>query len=116
VSRALCEVDRSGRLTGIEEGRVSDGVWSSTSTDRRVVLAGGEPVSMNCWALPAAFAGVLEAAVATFDGGPEAELLLPDLVRADLAAGHRIAALACPGRSFGLTHPEDLDVVRRALR
>lgn len=111
VTRALCTVE-DGALRDIEEGTVAEGEWVGAS-GRRLVLAGDEPVSMNCWALGASVADRLDAACRGFAG--DGEVLLPDVVRAMVRAGARFAALPSAGRVIGLTHRGDLEVVRRLL-
>jgi CTP:molybdopterin cytidylyltransferase MocA len=114
VTRALCDVAPSGVLRGIEEGTVAGGAWTGRS-GRRLALSGDEPVSMNCWGLPAEFGDVLDRACQRFDGGSDAEILLPDVAAAELGAGRVFVALRSAGRCIGLTHPGDLAVVRRLL-
>ena len=115
VTRALCDVDPSGALRSIEEGTVSDGSWVGRS-GRRVELEGHEPVSMNCWGFPGGLAHamreVTERFVTSNRVATEDEVLLPDLVRAQLTEGVRVAALPGRGRCVGLTHPGDVDLVR----
>jgi hypothetical protein len=114
VTRALCDVSPGGELRGIEEGVVSGGRWVG-GTGRVLAVGGDEPVSMNCWGFPAAFVDTLDAACRRFAGGPDDELLLPDVVSAEVAAGRPFAALSCTGRCVGLTHPGDVEIVRHVL-
>lgn len=111
VTRALCTV-AGGDLVDVEEGTVGDGMWVGVS-GRRLELSGDEPVSMNCWAFAADVADRLDSACRAFTG--TGEVLLPDVVRSMLTAGAGVAALESHGRCIGLTHPGDLEVVRRLL-
>lgn len=114
VSRALCDVAPSGVLRGLEEGTVVGNRWVGRS-GRRVRVRGDEPVSMNCWGFPAGVVDILAAACNGFDAGSEGEILLPDVVASELAAGRDVVALASSGRCIGLTHPDDLAVVRQLV-
>jgi molybdopterin-guanine dinucleotide biosynthesis protein A len=111
VTRALCTT-AAGVLVDVEEGTVGAGTWVGVS-GRRVELHGDEPVSMNCWAFAGDVADRLEAACRSFTG--TGEVLLPDVVRSMLADGVRVSALRSGGRCIGLTHPGDLEAVRRLL-
>lgn len=116
VTRALCTVDGSAALVGIEEGAVEGAMWTGES-GRRVTLAGTEPVSMNFWGFGEGvlerLEGASEALVAS--GHPTAEALLPDVVRAALAEGERVSALHHDGDCIGLTHPDDAARVRALI-
>jgi dTDP-glucose pyrophosphorylase len=119
VNRALCEV-RAGRLAAVHEGVVGPGLrWTARSTGQARTLTGHEPVSMNCWGLAAAAVPVLADAVARFaasDGVAAGdEVLLPDVIAELIGAGHPVAALASSGPCIGVTHPGDLDAVRRLV-
>lgn len=79
------------------------------------------PVSMNLWALPDGLAGPLAEVVAAFRAGhagdPGAELPLPTALD-ELVRGGRLAVSALPvgTRWVGVTHPDDLEPARDALR
>jgi hypothetical protein len=83
-------------------------------------LSGDVVVSMNLWGFaPGAIAG-LEAALARFDpatasraDGKPPELLLPDVVGALVSSGEaRVRVVQAGGRCIGITHPDDLPLVR----
>ncbi|HWW52984.1 MAG TPA: hypothetical protein VNY84_04415, partial [Acidimicrobiales bacterium] len=122
VSRALCDVDRDGRLRAVREGTIEterEGLtWTSGAGEDRRRLRGSELVSMNCWGFGVQAVERLRAAVDRFAGDPAnlagpAEILLPEVV-GDLitAEGLVFDVAASSGRCFGLTHAGDLEIVR----
>ena len=125
VTRALCEVDGDGRLVAIREGTVDpapEGLnWTPRSGGERRPLHGHELVSMNCWGFGTGVVDRLRRAVDRFVNEPAnlagpAEILLPEVAGCLLAAGDlAIDVRPAPGRCLGLTHPEDLALVRAAL-
>jgi hypothetical protein len=131
VTRGLCEVDGGGLLVRIVEQSVRrapgggyeaaplgpnrksdpDATWSWRRT-------GEELVSMNLWGFQPSMLDELASAV---EAGREqaaagAEILLPDTV-GDLVAGGRgrVRVVATEARCIGITHPDDLDLVRREV-
>ncbi|MHB8463381.1 MAG: NTP transferase domain-containing protein [Acidimicrobiales bacterium] len=117
VTRALCNVNGAGSLVSIEEGTVRGGTWTGMS-GRVVRLGGTEPVSMNFWGFAASAAGAFEEATRELldtDPAGDAEVLLPDMVRSWLTAGEAVPAIAHDGPCIGLTHPNDVAAVRRAV-
>lgn len=107
VNRAVCRVDDQGWLQGLEE--------RSVSADD----PGSGLVSMNFWCFTQELFGRLQSGFEAFAfaAGPEAEYLLPNVVRDALAeGGARIKVLDPRSRWFGLTHPGDLVRVRAAVR
>jgi CTP:molybdopterin cytidylyltransferase MocA len=108
VSRALLEVDVAGWLTEITEGRdlTAAGPWPP-----------GQPVSMNCWVFTAEALPLLGEDLAAFRARtPEAECPLPESVGRLVAAGRlRIRVLPAGRLWLGVTHPEDVPGVQRAI-
>jgi UTP-glucose-1-phosphate uridylyltransferase len=139
VTRGTCEVGRDGNLVRMVERRAvarrPDGSFDIGDGLDPSKLSGDTPVSMNLWGFQPSIWPVLEAAVlATHpsvspDGGvpdPEhltnhAEVLLPEVV-GDMIAGQTaggdkgtVRVIAGEGRCLGVTHAEDLPVVRNEL-
>ena len=140
VTRGACEVDADGRLTRLVERRSvthhPDGrITADDGLDPRD-LAPDTPTSMNLWGFRPSIWSVLESAVLTThpavapDGSvrdpseltSDAEVLLPEVVGAAVA-GHpagggppqTVRVVLTPGRCIGVTHADDLPVVRVEL-
>ena len=139
VTRGTCEIAPDGHLARIVERklvtRYDDGRFTSDDGRTPVDLEPDTPVSVNLWGFQSAVWGVLEAAVRAVhpsvagDGTvaegeltSEAEVLLPEVI-GDMVAGHTpgggpaqpVRMLAGPGRCIGVTHADDLPVVRAEL-
>lgn len=138
VTRGTVEVDASGHLARLVERRKvvrqPDGsVVSDDGRDPRTIPP-GTPVSMNLWGFQPSIWPVLETAVLEAHPGvapdgtvrdpgeltSDAEVLLPEVVGAMIAgraAGPAQAVLVLdgPGRCIGVTHGDDLPVVRMEL-
>jgi len=125
VTRGVCQVDGDGRLTSIDERRqvfaVGDGRFVAKDGLEPSELDGDALVSMNLWGFEPTMWAVLRAAMDEAEHASEdAEVLLPEVVgrvlRGDrpggLPAPPPFTALAAPGRCIGVTHPEDLALVR----
>jgi choline kinase len=131
VTRGLCEIDERGFLVRIVEQSVRrrpDGGYEAaplgpnrkSDPDARWEWrrSGEELVSMNLWGFQPSILDELAAAV---ESGREqtaggAELLLPDLIGDLVASGRaRVRAVATQARCIGITHPDDLDLVRREV-
>ncbi len=132
VTRGICLTRPDGYLEAVVEQtvqrNVADGGFTgrpllSDPSDPPTVLTGGEVVSMNLWGFSEGIFDDLERALDRFD--PEAaphdaskppELLLPDvvahLVGKDLA---RVRVVPTGGRCIGLTHPDDVPLVREIV-
>ncbi len=116
VTRGLCRSSREGRLLQIDERR---GV--TRRPDRRFDTGDGQApavldpsalVSMNLWGFASALRDDFEAAMT---GADEREVLLPELVGELIARGEgspRFAVLPTESRCVGVTHPDDLALVR----
>lgn len=140
VTRGTCDVGPDGHLRRLVErrgvARRPDDAFDVGDGLEPGVLAGDTPVSMNLWGFQPSIWPVLEAAVlgahpsVAPDGAvpdPEAlanhdEVLLPEVV-GDMIAGRSpdngegaaVRALVGPGRCIGVTHADDLPVVRNEL-
>jgi hypothetical protein len=136
VTRGLCEADDDGWLRRLVERRHvtrhEDGTFTSDDGLEPHVLPPTTRVSMNLWGFTSAIWPFLEAAVheahpslaadGTVVGAPpqsDAEVLLPEVVGAMAAGadtpGRRVKVLRGRGRCVGVTHADDLPVVRTEL-
>jgi hypothetical protein len=125
VTRGVCRVDEGGRLTSIDERRkvvaVGGGRFRSEDGLEPSELDGDALVSMNLWGFGPAIRVAFRAAMDEAEhASADAEVLLPDVVGRVLR-GERpggvpepppFRVLAAPGRCIGVTHPEDLALVR----
>lgn len=121
VTRGVIEVV-DGALTKITERRgVSrrDGVFRVDDGRQPDVLDDATLVSMNLWGFDPLMWDVLADAMAAATGASEDdEVLLPELVGRVVAAGgerSRFEVLATTSRCLGVTHPDDLALVRHEL-
>jgi NDP-sugar pyrophosphorylase family protein len=121
VSRALCLVDDDGHLVQVVEGKVVAAgdhlTWLHADQPKK--LGGDELVSVNLFAFRHSIFGVLEPAVTAFVSSPRArgpdEILLPDVIN-DMVRSRRgvVGVLVNEDRVLGITHPDDVPVVRAA--
>jgi hypothetical protein len=121
VTRGVCEV-ADGALTRITERRqVSrrDGAFHVDDGQQPAVLDETTLVSMNLWGFhPKMWDVASEAMAAATDASEDAEVLLPELVGQVVARGgplSRVEVLATTSRCLGVTHPDDLALVRDEL-
>lgn len=133
VTRGVCRVDPDNLLVDVVEQKVTPlegdetafvgvGIAADAGTAGQP-LSGEEVVSMNLWAFRPRIFEHLQAAVEAFDPPPPPpdaekppELLLPDVVQQLVRAGaDRVAVDQARGSCFGITHPQDLDYVRKRL-
>ncbi len=128
VTRGLCETGKDDFLTRIVEQRMRrlpDGAFEGSpiagpDTGRVQRLSGEEQVSMNLWGFAEAILDELDSALDAFDPetaphdeGKPPELLLPDVVGQVVAEERaRIRVVPSNSRCIGLTHPDDLPLVR----
>jgi molybdopterin-guanine dinucleotide biosynthesis protein A len=132
VTRGLLEVDNHDRLAMIVEHKVAvrndepkfevrplpSNEPAEISERGQMVprlLGGEELVSMNLWGFHQRLFDHLEALLATFDPAtaPRPELLLPDVVGHLIATrSDRVDVLRSSSRCVGITHPDDLDILR----
>ncbi len=130
VTRGICATNAAGDLERVVEMTVTRrpggfearpvGTDGAVSSSR---LEGREAVSMNLWGFSEGIFAELEASLAAFDppapsspGAKPPELLLPSVV-ADLVARGRCRVRTVPTKSrcIGITHPDDLPLVRRIV-
>jgi hypothetical protein len=136
VTRGVCRVDDAGRLTAIDErrqvSRLPDGATflaqDGVNPDK---LSGDELVSVNLWGFRDSIWGTFDAAmeasgldeealIAAVESGaeiPKAEVLLPEVIGSMIAAGQGwpVRVLETDASCIGVTHAEDLPVVRAEL-
>jgi len=130
VKRGICNVDDDGKLVSVAEHRVvrvdentfeavplgRAGLASFSAGDRHASeIAGSTPVSMNLWGFHPRIFDELADAVAAIDSScsTRPELLLPDVVGALVARGDdEVHVVETSNRCIGVTHREDLDIVR----
>jgi hypothetical protein len=139
VTRGTCEVGPDGHLLRLVErrnvARRADGAFDAGDGLEPSRLDGDTPVSMNLWGFQPSIWPVLETAVlgahpsVSPDGTvpdpseltSEGEVLLPevvgDMITSQRAQGHppAVRVLDGPGRCIGVTHADDLPVVRNEL-
>lgn len=139
VTRGTCEISADGHLARIAERKLvtrhDDGHFTAGDGRTPVELDPDTPVSVNLWGFQPSVWPVLEAAVravhpAVADDGSvaegaltsEAEVLLPEVI-GDMVAGRApggvpaqaVRVLTGRGRCIGVTHADDLPVVRSEL-
>lgn len=124
VSRAVCEVDRSGyleRVTEVKKIEDVDGTLVGVTVEGdSYVLRGDETISMNIWAAtPRAFPILHDQFaifLATHGQDIDSEFLLSTAVNDQIAAGRtRVKVIPTPGPWLGVTYPEDRPFVEERL-
>ncbi|HUY05993.1 MAG TPA: NTP transferase domain-containing protein [Acidimicrobiales bacterium] len=126
VTRGLCEVDADDKLLSIEENLVSlreDGRFNaepliSSAGKTPSILEGNEWVSMNLWGFYPSMLTILANAVENFDAAQAGrrELLLPEVVGRAVHSGDiNVHVLETDERCIGVTHAEDVTIVREEL-
>lgn len=125
VSRGICEVDATGRLTGLTERtkiELRDGVPCYTEDDGAswTALSPDDVVSMNCWAFPAgtldSFEELFRAFLDERGGELKSEFYLPSAVNFLLEAGTAdVQVLRTRDKWYGMTYAADHEMVRAAL-
>lgn len=131
VKRGLCVLDEAGELRDLVEHHVRrrpDGAFDASplfgqDNGAARVLLGDEPVSMNLWGFHHEILALLEEAAAEHRLGvtrnpsqTAAELLLPEVLGQQVRHQRaRVRVVETSGRCIGLTHREDLPLVRAAL-
>jgi hypothetical protein len=123
VSRAVCAIGDDHLLIGLGEHvqvlRHGSGAAILSASGERTPIVPESLSSMNAWAFTPAVFGVLREGFAAFrrqDGHAQDEFRLPTAIAEAIAAG-RATVRVLPGADewFGLTHPDDVRVVRRRL-
>ncbi|HKH87601.1 MAG TPA: NTP transferase domain-containing protein [Acidimicrobiales bacterium] len=128
VTRGICLTTEDGFLDVVQEMSVQRQPGGgflgrpirATDTDPESELSGEEVVSMNLWGFSMGIFDDLDRALARFDPataphapGKPPEVLLPDVV-AHLVSRQlaRVRVVETSGRCIGITHPDDLPLVR----
>ncbi|HXQ43130.1 MAG TPA: sugar phosphate nucleotidyltransferase [Acidimicrobiales bacterium] len=139
VTRGMCVTDEGGWLRALVERRMvtrrDDGTFTADDGREPKDPSSDTPVSMNLWGFTPAIWPFLEEALHRVhpELGPDGprpgaepasdtEVLLPEVV-GDMAGagsaadgpGRRVRVIAGTGRCIGVTHADDLPVVRMAL-
>jgi MobA-like NTP transferase domain len=124
VVRAICQVDREGWITKIDEVdgiRRAGGSLVGHTDCGALHLTGRELASMNQWVFPPeVFRGLqncFDRFLHSHGAHPTAESLLPQAIDELIQCGAaRVRAIESPGPWFGLTHPADRAHVVSGLR
>ncbi len=124
VSRAICEIDDDSYLLNLTEfqkiGR-EDGKIIAIRDSEIIELNGNEQVSMNLFGFSPSIFDFLESGFKDFlmkkGNDSEAEFLLPEMI-GNLVRNNKVKVKVIPTSSmwFGVTHPEDLEIVRIKIR
>jgi hypothetical protein len=118
VTRAVCHVGPNGHLVALDERRGvrrrPDGWFETADGHSPHLLEPTTLVSMNLWGLQASLRNELQAAM---DSAIEGEVLLPELVGklVQRTEGPSFLVLPTDGHCIGVTHPDDLGLVRAAV-
>jgi|SRR5271165_1567233 len=131
ITRGLCETDADDLLTRVVEHsvrRLPDGTFEGSplagpGAGETRHLTGEEAVSMNLWGFAESMLDELALALDGFDPttapsieGKPPELLLPDVVGRAVRQGRaRTRVVASHSRCVGLTHPDDVPLVRSLI-
>lgn len=126
VTRGICAVDANDYLTdvietkGIEKTKDGAVVREEGCADRKVDVA--SHVSMNMWALPPEFMGVLESGFEEFLGSlskddVKSEYLLPIIIDGLIKSGKAQVKLnETNDKWYGITYKEDIAYVKEAFK
>jgi MobA-like NTP transferase domain len=121
VTRGVCEVE-DGTLRGITERRTvarRDGAFHVDDRLEPAVLDDATLVSMNLWGFDSGVWAELQGAMdEAHRASEDDEVLLPELVDRLVASGgplSRFEVLSTTSRCLGVTHPDDLALVRDEL-
>ncbi|UCD25420.1 MAG: hypothetical protein JSW51_05760, partial [Gemmatimonadota bacterium] len=116
VSRAVCRCDPTGYLERLEEvtqiEKVDGQLTGIDSRGERVVLQGGETVSMNLWGFAPDLFDRLRRQflefLSSYGSSPAEEFLIPTAIGRQLAKGWaRLRVLQSSDRWMGMTYSED---------
>lgn len=125
VSRAVCDVDGEGYLTGIREvleiRATEDAIVGNAAGGEALRLTGEERISANFWGFTGTVLGVLRSGFAAFLDGhaaePSSEYRIPDALAPALAEGRiRVRVLDAPDPWAGVTFKEDVPAVGAVIR
>ena len=121
VTRGICAVSDDGNLIGLDERRqvtpLGDGSGGFRSADgnQPELIPSDARVSMNLWGFTPEFHHTLRQAMnSATTASEESEVLLPEVVASSLAST-MFTVLPASGRCIGVTHPDDLGLVRGEL-
>lgn len=130
VTRGVCETTDDGYLVRIVEQSVvrqgegfSGKPLGAPKDEPGHRLTGSEVVSMNLWGFHPSVFEALGRAIESFDPvtaphqpGKPPELLLPSVVGDLVTSGKgRVHVAEASGRCIGITHPDDLELVRSMI-
>jgi MobA-like NTP transferase protein len=131
VTRGLCETGSDGYLSRVVENqvrRLAEGAFEGSplageGAGQQRRLSGDELVSMNLWGFAESMLDeiddgldALDPETAPHEEGKPPELLLPDVVGQAVATGRAlIRVVPSENRCIGLTHPDDLPLVRQLV-
>ena len=127
VSRGICHANEYATLKSVEEHtnirRSSDSssILGVNNAGEEVKLSLGTRVSLNCWGFPVKFLSALEGLLSDFlshyDPEQGGEFYLPFAVDVLIRAGQAKAkVLDCSSRWLGVTHREDLPLVKEEIQ
>lgn len=127
VSRGICHANEDATLKSVEEhtnirrSSESSKILGVNDAGEEVKLSVGARVSLNCWGFPLAFLSTLEGLLSDFlsayDPEQGGEFYLPFAVDALIRAGQAKAKiLDCSSRWLGVTHREDLPLVKEEIQ
>ena len=120
VARGICRADLDGNLESVTERthieKAGDKVLCADEA-----LSGDETASMNMWGFKTTMFRHLEERFAAFLAGSatdeKAECFIPTVVSELVRAGRvRVKVLRTPAQWFGMTHPDDRDIVVARIR
>ena len=127
VSRGICHTNADSMLKGVEEHteikrcEVSGPIRGVNGEGDEIEFRADTRVSLNCWGFPAAFLATLEESLsgflANYNADRGGEFYLPFAVDALIQAGKATArVLSCSSRWLGVTHREDLPLVKTEIQ
>lgn len=124
VSRGVCTVDEHGLLVDVVERtkiqRLENGIHFTDAAGAQHFLADHTPVSMNLWGLHHSVMDELESQFREFvhhnTGNPKAEFFIPTVINNLLNSGKiSLKVLHSDSQWYGVTYPEDKEIVQQAL-
>lgn len=124
VSRGVCTVNDAGLLVDVVERtkiqRLENGIHFTDGSGDLHFLADDTPVSMNLWGLHHSVMDELESQFREFvgksAGNPKAEFFIPTVINNLLNESKiTLKVLHSDSQWYGVTYPEDKEIVRHAL-
>jgi len=124
VSRAICEVDENLYLLSLAEFHKigwKEGKIIGYRDSEIIELKGDEQVSMNLFGFFPTLFDFIQVEFENFlkekGWDNEAEFLLPDLIGKLVRMNKvKVRVIPTPSQWFGITHPEDLEMVRERIK